>query len=310
MTDFNLLHIALAYLVIINVVTFFMYGIDKLKAKKNRWRIPEATLLGMAVICGSIGAWLGMKVWHHKTMHKKFKYGVPFIILVQIAVLVAFTLNSCSSAKNVNAAHTLNANVADKVWDYAKQRPDGFTLHLPTMTEPKTGIAVSYAETQGSHSRAALRRVVAHAESHDGYVGGWYNAADGLYYFDSTRLFPEDSLDRAIRFGKENGQKAVYILSSKEEIPIDADMEHSPTVFIVMYDKETGKDALLKAVKEYCCEVIYDYNIIPGMALKKPDGKSLEETMQYFRKVKGVLSVYYDRVYHLDDPVKPKLEVR
>ena len=70
MKDMNLLHIVLIYLVVINVVTFFMYGIDKWKAKRTKWRIPEATLLGMAVIGGSIGAWLGMKAWHHKTLHK------------------------------------------------------------------------------------------------------------------------------------------------------------------------------------------------------------------------------------------------
>lgn len=88
----NLLHIALIYLVIINVVTFFMYGIDKWKAKHTKWRIPEATLLGMAVIGGSIGAWLGMKVWHHKTLHKKFKFGVPAIIIIQLLIIGYFTL--------------------------------------------------------------------------------------------------------------------------------------------------------------------------------------------------------------------------
>ena len=76
----------LIYLLIINVITFFTYGIDKWKAKRSKWRIPESTLLMMAVMGGSIGAWLGMKVWHHKTMHKKFKYGVPVIILVQVAI--------------------------------------------------------------------------------------------------------------------------------------------------------------------------------------------------------------------------------
>ena len=88
MNDQNYLHIALIYLVIINVVTFFMFGIDKWKAKRTKWRIPEATMLGMAVIGGSIGAWLGMKVWHHKTLHKKFKYGVPTIIIIQLAIIV------------------------------------------------------------------------------------------------------------------------------------------------------------------------------------------------------------------------------
>ena len=66
----------LIYLLIINVVTFFVYGIDKYKAKHAKWRISETTLLLLAAIGGSIGAWCGMKVWHHKTMHKKLKYGV------------------------------------------------------------------------------------------------------------------------------------------------------------------------------------------------------------------------------------------
>ena len=88
MKDTTLLNIALIYLVIINVVTFFMYGIDKWKAKKSKWRIREAALLGLAVLGGSIGAWLGMKVWHHKTLHKKFRYGVPFILIAQMALVV------------------------------------------------------------------------------------------------------------------------------------------------------------------------------------------------------------------------------
>ena len=92
MKDLNLLHIVLIYLVIINVVTFFMYSIDKWKAKKSKWRIRETALLGLAVLGGSIGAWLGMKVWHHKTLHKKFRYGVPAIIIIQLLIIGYFTL--------------------------------------------------------------------------------------------------------------------------------------------------------------------------------------------------------------------------
>ena len=77
-----------AFLLSVNVIAFFMYGIDKWKAKKDKWRISEATLMWLAVIGGSIGAWLGMKVWHHKTMHKKFSYGLPLIIIVQIALII------------------------------------------------------------------------------------------------------------------------------------------------------------------------------------------------------------------------------
>ena len=81
----------LIYLIAINVVTFFAYCIDKWKAKRSKWRISEATLLGMAVIGGSIGAWLGMRVWHHKTMHKKFQFGIPLIIVAQVAMIIWLT---------------------------------------------------------------------------------------------------------------------------------------------------------------------------------------------------------------------------
>ena len=70
-----------------------MYGIDKYKAKKAKLRISEATLLLLAVLGGSIGAWMGMKVWHHKTMHKKFKYGIPAILLIQIALMAYLHMN-------------------------------------------------------------------------------------------------------------------------------------------------------------------------------------------------------------------------
>lgn len=90
----NTLHSCLAYYLLgINAVTFIVYGIDKYKAKKTKWRIPEVTLLLLAVLGGSIGAWMGMKVWHHKTMHKKFKYGIPAILLIQIALMAYLHMN-------------------------------------------------------------------------------------------------------------------------------------------------------------------------------------------------------------------------
>ena len=79
--------IIIIYLTSINVATFITYGIDKLKAKRSKWRIREASLLLLAVLGGSIGALFGMKVWHNKTMHKKFKYGVPAILIVQMAII-------------------------------------------------------------------------------------------------------------------------------------------------------------------------------------------------------------------------------
>ena len=185
-------------LIVINVLTFLVYGIDKYRAKQGSWRISEATLLMLAVIGGSIGALLGMKIWHHKTMHKKFKYGLPLILLVQIALV---TLTSCK------------------------------TKHVVELSAP-INIDHKYAP------------------------------------------------------------------------------EHSPNVFLVMYDAEIGKAPLQKAIKEYQCEIVYDYGIINGMALKKPESKTLEETMQYFKTVKGVISVEYDHIIRLTDPVKPRLEIR
>ena len=79
--------VLLYYLIAINIVTFFVYGIDKWKAKQGSWRISEATLLLLAVIGGSIGALSGMQIWHHKTMHLKFKYGRPLILMAQIVLI-------------------------------------------------------------------------------------------------------------------------------------------------------------------------------------------------------------------------------
>lgn len=81
------------YLLAINAVTFIVYGIDKYKAKKAKWRISETTLLLLAVLGGSVGAWVGMKVWHHKTMHKKFKYGIPAILIIQIVLMAYLHMN-------------------------------------------------------------------------------------------------------------------------------------------------------------------------------------------------------------------------
>lgn len=72
----------------LNLLTFIIYGIDKLKAKNAKWRISEATLILLAVIGGSIGAWLGLQVWRHKTQHKKFYIGIPVIIIMQVVATI------------------------------------------------------------------------------------------------------------------------------------------------------------------------------------------------------------------------------
>ena len=77
----------LIYLLIINAVGFMLMRIDKWKAKHNRWRIPEATLMGVAAIGGSVGSLIGMYTFRHKTKHPKFTLGIPLILAVQLAAL-------------------------------------------------------------------------------------------------------------------------------------------------------------------------------------------------------------------------------
>ena len=76
-----------------------------------------------------------------------------------------------------------------------------------------------------------------------------------------------------------------------------------------MYDAEVGKEALMQAVNDYGAELLYDYSIIPGIAIKIPEGKHILEAIDYFNQVQGVTAVERDHIYHLTDPVKPKLEV-
>ncbi len=78
------------YLVIVNILAFILYGLDKQKAVRKQWRIPEAQLLGIAVIGGSIGAILGMQFFHHKTRKWKFKIGVPVFLALQLIVCRIF----------------------------------------------------------------------------------------------------------------------------------------------------------------------------------------------------------------------------
>lgn len=75
----------LIYLLIVNAIAFLLMLIDKQKAKKKKWRIPEATLMGVAAIGGSIGALMGMYTFRHKTLHKKFTIGIPVILILQLA---------------------------------------------------------------------------------------------------------------------------------------------------------------------------------------------------------------------------------
>ena len=93
MTGGTWLYVLAGYLALINAITFAVYGADKRRARKDRWRVPERTLFLLAVLGGSLGALLGMHVFHHKTKHWYFRLLIPLILLLQIAVPVVLWLH-------------------------------------------------------------------------------------------------------------------------------------------------------------------------------------------------------------------------
>lgn len=84
------MNLFLVYLCIINAISLLLMLIDKHKARKNHWRIPEHTLLGISVIGGSLGGLIGMYLFRHKTQHLRFSIGIPMMLIIQVAVLYYF----------------------------------------------------------------------------------------------------------------------------------------------------------------------------------------------------------------------------
>ena len=80
--------ILFVYLLIMNAASFVLMHLDKRKAQKKKWRIPEAQLMWMAILGGSLGILLGMHLFRHKTLHRKFSVGIPLILLIQCVVLI------------------------------------------------------------------------------------------------------------------------------------------------------------------------------------------------------------------------------
>ena len=81
------------YLIVVNIAGFAAVGIDKGRAKKRAYRIPEANLFMLAIIGGSLGSILGMHLFHHKTRHLYFLYGLPAILVVQLLIVIALWLS-------------------------------------------------------------------------------------------------------------------------------------------------------------------------------------------------------------------------
>lgn len=103
--------VIVGYLLIINIIALLSYGVDKAKAKYHRWRISEKTLILLAIIGGSIGAILGMLIFHHKTTKALFKYGIPLIIVIQILIIIYIIkdMNLCSCL--INSYFNINSYI-------------------------------------------------------------------------------------------------------------------------------------------------------------------------------------------------------
>ncbi len=83
-------YLCLGYVLIVNAAGFFLMGLDKWKARHKKWRIAEKTFFLLSIIGGSLGTWIGMYVFHHKTRHWYFVLGVPAILMMQIFFLLTF----------------------------------------------------------------------------------------------------------------------------------------------------------------------------------------------------------------------------
>ena len=171
-----MLKILFAYLIVINVITFLVYRSDKKKAKRHEWRTPEAKLLGLAVLGGTVGAWIAMKRFRHKTQHKKFKYGIPFILLLQLMLalligasvyLLAYSLNPAGKEnkdlfirQNICVLYPGLCEWADSMQEHGLLldtficNPKGLRLHALYATHPQAkGTAVlvhGYTDTAWS----------------------------------------------------------------------------------------------------------------------------------------------------------------
>ena len=111
-------------------------------------------------------------------------------------------------------------HLIERVWEYSKNNPYGFTINIETMQPVKFGIAVAYLETQDCFNLKGLETVIEHALNHNNVVGGWLNDENGFFYFDSVRIFKNKELDKAIEFAKSNKQLAIFDLTNLKEIRI------------------------------------------------------------------------------------------
>jgi len=148
-----------------------------------------------------------------------------------------------------NQARVSDKELVSVIWAMGQMYPDGFTLSLDSLRQPTEGLAVSYLATQNSFDKKSLPAVIRHARAHDGFVGGWYDPEEGKYYFDSSRIFPEDSLTAALAFARENQQHTVYDLAKK--INIRSNYEQQDIRIIYDCDMGSSTDDLFALMMLY-----------------------------------------------------------
>lgn len=102
----------------------------------------------------------------------------------------------------------------------AEVNKEGFTIEVPTLEHVTTGIVVAHKETQNSFDNDGLQKCLKHALSHDKVVGGWFNEENSKFYYDSCKVFKSDQRAKAIEFGKENDQIAIFDLTNLELIKL------------------------------------------------------------------------------------------
>ena len=111
-------------------------------------------------------------------------------------------------------------DLIERVLEYSKNNPNGFTLNIEIFKQVKFGIVVAFKETQNSFGKQQLENVINHSLQNDKKIGGWLNNENGLFYFDSVKVFKNSELKEAVEFAIENEQIAIFDLTNLKEIKI------------------------------------------------------------------------------------------
>ena len=164
-------------------------------------------------------------------------------------VLLFLLLALSATAFSQTKPRVSDKELVSVIWAMGQMFPDGFTLSLDSLRQPSKGLAVSYAATQNSFDKKSLPAVIKHAHAHDNIVGGWYDPDEDKYYFDSSRIFPEDSLEAALAFARENGQHTVYDLG--KGINVKSNYEQEDIRIILDTDMGSSTDDLFALMMLY-----------------------------------------------------------